>query len=76
MRVLIGVLAILVLAACNTADDSPEAFSLPDGDPEVGQVVFVEMQCIRCHKLAGTELDSELDQRVISVELGGEATRV
>ena len=79
MLLLLGL--IVALSACNSPSLSSQGFSLPEGDAETGQLVFIEMQCIQCHTLAGTDLSAEewrLDQgmRYLTVELGGESTKV
>lgn len=80
-RMLSVLLLTAILSACDQQSIASRGFSLPDGDAESGQLVFVEMQCIQCHTLAGTDLSAQewrLDQgmRYLTVELGGETTKV
>jgi hypothetical protein len=69
--------ATSLLMACSEYQES-KGFSLPEGDPESGQLVFIEYRCIECHTLAGTEFTDELEdfEREIMVRIGGETTRV
>lgn len=76
-KVLLCTLAMFVafsLSGCNDYVES-RGFSLPEGDPETGQIVFVEYRCIECHTLAGTEFTEELERETM-VRIGGESTRV
>lgn len=67
------------LIGCSKPVENHE-FSLPEGDAESGQLVFVEYRCIECHTIAGTEFinDRELSDidRERLVTIGGESTRV
>ena len=69
-----------LLTGCSPMTATGQGFSLPDGDAENGQIVFIELRCIECHTLAGTDMSAEqwqLDsERELAVELGGETTRV
>lgn len=78
---------ILLLTGCNESSSEQESttgegqgFSLPDGDGENGQLVFIEYQCIQCHTLAGTEFGGDEWQlqggRETVVEIGGDATKL
>lgn len=53
-----GLTCIFVLASCEKGIDSPKGFSLPEGDPEAGKLVFVKHQCLSCHSIADLEDDS------------------
>lgn len=80
MRIMSKVLffiATVLLVACSENQES-RGFSLPEGDPETGQLVFAEYRCIECHILAGTEFTDELGdfEREVMVHIGGETTRV
>ncbi len=58
MRPHILVLSIATLACVSACDLRPQSsfgFRLPDGDPEHGKQVFIEMQCASCHAVAGDE---------------------
>lgn len=69
-------LAPLFLVGCDTGPKSPRGFSLPDGDVTAGQTVFVELDCVGCHTVKGTELGAPAGGRAIEVELGGKVHRV
>lgn len=74
-------LTIIVVAGCNQYAGAEGGFSLPEGDAEEGQLVFIEMQCIQCHTLAGTDLSADEwrvddEMRAISVEIGGTSTKL
>ncbi|NND83444.1 MAG: c-type cytochrome [Gammaproteobacteria bacterium] len=67
---------LILQSACSSQLSSSDGFALPEGDAENGQLVFVELRCIECHSLAGTEMAAEdrwLEEgdAGISVELGG-----
>ena len=76
----IMLLASLMLSACDQEMVANRGFSLPEGDAENGQFVFVELRCIECHTLANTDLSERQWQfegeRDLSVLLGGESTRL
>ncbi len=48
-----GLVCVLLLTACNKGADSPRGFSLPEGDPEIGEQVFVKHNCLSCHSVEG-----------------------
>ncbi|NNC99843.1 MAG: cytochrome C [Gammaproteobacteria bacterium] len=80
LTTLMLIIATVSLTACDQETMANRGFSLPEGDAENGQLVFIELRCIQCHTLAGTDLSDEewrLDgTRETSVELGGESTRL
>jgi sulfur-oxidizing protein SoxX len=80
MKNFIPVIILLSLMACDQSRLSSGGFSLPEGDPENGELVFFEMNCIQCHVLEGTDFNGEeerlLENGGIAVKLGGEVTRV
>lgn len=67
-------LAPLVLLGCDSGPKSPRGFRLPDGDPEAGKLVFVELGCVSCHTVEGAELPDS--SGAIDVRLGGKVLRV
>ena len=79
LLIFIMLLSSLMLSACDQEVVANRGFSLPEGDAENGQYVFVELRCIECHTLADTDLSEERwqgeDERDLSVMLGGESTR-
>jgi mono/diheme cytochrome c family protein len=68
IKVTIFLVTFLVLAAC---DDN--RFSLPQGNPENGKIVFIDLQCSGCHSLTG--VDHNGAQRAVNVKLGGAKSR-
>lgn len=79
MRPHILVLSVATLAcvsACDLRPQSSYGFRLPDGDPDHGKQVFIEMQCASCHAIAGDETLREGVEPEMTVVIGGMATRV
>lgn len=74
---LIGLaLFTILLSACDQGVDSPRGFSLPEGNAELGQQVFIKHNCLACHSVEGldnTGIESELEKRVV---LGGTSARI
>ena len=65
-----------LLMGCTPSPESARGFRLPDGDPELGKQVFLQMQCHACHKIVDMQLP-ELDiEAPVSVTLGGPTTQV
>ncbi|WP_347332395.1 c-type cytochrome [Marinimicrobium locisalis] len=65
-----------LLAACSKGPDSPRGFSLPEGDVERGEQVFLQYDCLSCHRLQGYDAvvkDRELEKPIV---LGGTVTKV
>ncbi len=66
----------LILTACSQGPESPRGFSLPEGDVKRGEQVFVQYDCLSCHRLQGYDAvvtERELKSPVI---LGGTVTKV
>lgn len=61
----------LCAAGCFEGRKSASGFRLPDGDPERGRRVFVEMRCHSCHEVAGEDLPRPVAEPPVGVELGG-----
>lgn len=73
---IICILLLLFPIGCNKAN-SGIGFRLPAGNIEQGKVAFLELDCIRCHSIAGEEGTRSPEMgRDIHVVLGGETTRV
>ena len=53
--ILIGLSCIFMLFACDQGVNSPKGFSLPEGNPEQGKLVFLKHQCLACHSIPGLE---------------------
>lgn len=56
--VLFGLSCIFILFACDQGVHSPRGFSLPDGNPEQGKLVFLKHQCLACHSIPELEDDN------------------
>jgi hypothetical protein len=80
MKHFISAIVLLSLMACDQANLSSAGFTLPEGDPENGELVFFDMNCIQCHVLEGTDFNGEearlLENGGIAVKLGGEVSKV
>lgn len=74
MRI-VPILLVLVLGVCGCSEEAIEArgFVLPPGDPEVGEILFVGLQCQQCHTVSGVELPADRTMRdgPALVTLGG-----
>jgi len=74
--VLFGLTCIFVLASCNKGVDSPRGFSLPDGDPEAGKLVFLKHHCLDCHNVAGLQDQNVEREHEPPIELGSNSAIV
>lgn len=68
-------IASLFVGGCTPAPTSGSGFTLPTGDSEKGQQVFVEQNCHRCHTVAATDLPI-VEEREMNLRLGGEVARI
>ncbi len=76
MRKILLWLAPVVLLGCDPGPKSSHGFRLPDGDVSAGATVFVQLGCVRCHTVEGSEFpEGELGDEV-QVRLGGKVLRV
>ena len=55
---------------------SSRGFTLPDGQPEVGQATFVELKCHACHTVSGIALPAIEGQSEQVIVLGGEVGHI
>ncbi|MFN2330023.1 MAG: c-type cytochrome [Chromatocurvus sp.] len=64
------------LSACDQGADSPRGFSLPRGDADRGEQVFLSYECLSCHRL--DDYNAEFPEREMEEPfvLGGQVTRV
>ncbi len=67
---------ILLGAACDMSPKSGFGFSLPEGDPDAGETVFVAQGCLSCHSVAGLEAEREAIEPELNISIGGETTRI
>ena len=74
---LVTLILVSALAACDSGPRSPAGFRLPGGDVEQGKAVFLELECYRCHRVAGVEgLPSPTIDPPVPVVLGGRVFEV
>jgi len=74
--ILIGILA-LGLVSCDLGPQSPEGFSLPNGNIDDGRRLVLMYKCLTCHRINGLEPPDDLiDNPEISVLLGGKSVKV
>ena len=77
MKKVLLVGAALTLGACGFGPDSPRGFSLPEGDPEKGKMLFSEYRCIDCHQVEGVKVADDHEYLLPrAVQLGGSSGRV
>lgn len=75
MKLVILIPVVLFIAACSKGPDSPRGFSLPEGDIEKGEQVFIEYACQSCHKLKGYESTVSERELEVPIQLGGSEPR-
>jgi hypothetical protein len=68
--------SMVLLGACDEQTRAAREFSLPEGNPETGKVVFIQMQCNACHHLDDIAQLPVSDGNNISIKLGGQVTRI
>ena len=76
IKTLVFCACIGALAACDSGPKSAKGFRLPDGDVDKGQAVFIELQCISCHRISEMELPAPIEPGPVMVILGGESKSV
>lgn len=75
LKLLIAIFSLILITACNSNSvDSPRGFSLPNGNPEQGKVVFKEKQCLSCHSINSVTDDSIEKELTTPLHLGGEVS--
>ncbi|MHA6964701.1 c-type cytochrome [Zobellella denitrificans] len=62
-------IVLLVALGLSGCDRSTKGFSLPVGDVARGEQVFMNMQCLSCHTMAGYERPA--GEHELSISLGG-----
>ena len=67
LTILSMLLFVFGLSGC---EQGPMGFSLPPGDADKGEQVFLSMQCLSCHEMEGYERPEGTGDE-LSVELGG-----
>ena len=72
----VALITIFALAACDRSPKSSKGFSLPDGDVKLGQLKFVELSCVDCHSIVGKDEMRQGVEPIMTVPIGGKTTRV
>ena len=71
IQVGIGAL-LLLLASCGDEEAKmAKGFVLPKGDVEKGKQAFTEMECHRCHSVAGETFPDHGEPSKVRLHLGG-----
>jgi len=76
LRLLLPIVALLALSACNQDAKPVKGFVLPEGDVAQGQQVFVDFNCHTCHTIEGIEFPKTDFEPPFVLALGGEVYRV
>lgn len=78
MKAFLLTAAFAAIAGLSGCDRSSQSFSLPQGNVEQGEQVFVKYQCLSCHTMAGYETDTENlpGSMETPVVLGGQVSRI
>ncbi len=66
-------LLALSISSCQKGPDSPRGFSLPKGNIEQGEQVFIKYNCSGCHQISGIPQPENAE---LSIKLGGKSTQV
>jgi L-cysteine S-thiosulfotransferase len=69
-------LLLLGLLGCDIGPDSPQGFSLPQGDHLQGKKVFIKYQCLTCHSIESTVQENIKKHPSLAIPLGGKSHRV
>ncbi|MEI8596590.1 c-type cytochrome [Photobacterium sp. Hal280] len=78
MKTFVLTALFVTIAGLSGCDRSSQGFSLPQGNAELGEQVFVKYQCLSCHTMAGYETDTENlpGSMETPVALGGQVSRI
>ena len=68
--------ALLALAGCDHEPYQSRGFALPEGNEDMGRMVFIATGCHGCHSVSGIDLPEPIRQGPVAIELGGEVTKV
>lgn len=67
----------IVLLGCETGKKSPRGFSLPEGNIENGELVFIKYECSACHELSNVASpENVIKHPELSIPLGGKTRNV
>jgi len=67
---------LLLIAGCDSGPKSGRGFTLPEGDPNMGEATFTQLQCNSCHIVVGKPEIPHPENAEISVKLGGKVRTV
>jgi sulfur-oxidizing protein SoxX len=68
---------LLIIVACGGKEKKMgKGFVLPEGDVMEGKLAFIEMECHRCHSVAGEVLPKHGEPSKVQLHLGGEVYKV
>lgn len=76
MRYILIFIAVIISVACITGPDSPQGFSLPEGNVQAGEQAFINYECLACHTMQGyddSQLVGEIDEKI---PLGGKVPSI
>ena len=71
-KLLAGLMFLPILMACQPRENASQGFSLPEGDPQAGMLVFTSMGCNTCHSLPSVPQFPVEGEGHVTVKLGGE----
>ncbi len=72
-----GFITVLVLSGCDPfSKESPQGFSLPEGNKEDGKAAFARLGCNACHFVPAIPQLTPVAEGAISIELGGEGPKI
>ncbi|MEL7538367.1 MAG: cytochrome C [Pseudomonadota bacterium] len=69
-------LGAIGMAGCVQEPYQSRGFALPDGDEDMGRMAFIATGCHGCHTVTGIDLPEPIHEGPVSVQLGGEVTRI
>lgn len=72
-----AVLCLGLVAGCDAGPKSGRGFKFPEGDAARGRAAFIELQCVKCHRVdgvAGLPAPTATPDKVLT--LGGEVVRL
>jgi hypothetical protein len=75
LKLILASLSLITLISCDYPSES-RGFSLPIGDLKAGEIVFTSLECNSCHSLPTIEQLPDVNGHEISVQLGGEVSRI
>ena len=71
-----SVILIGLVSGCEIGARPGPEFTLPEGSVEEGQVTFVSLQCISCHRIKDLDLPAPESEGPVMITLGGGVTKI